>query len=344
MLWKAGGTPIDFSLRPEWVDFLNKTLFFHLFDMFSLDYPGTWAIVLGGLATLGLFFAAWPPTNPTPAAATARNFIYAGIIVLAVHVIAVYFLPVTILIQSQILRMGLWILILAYLFFANFLAQLYQRQTHPRPVFALLTGVFIFSPTPILTLAAWALARWSRREVVTRAALVLFPLLIIASYATVWMMGFWNPLGLYLYGQPTPWVEVQRWARDNTPAEARFITPPEKWGPQESDWRVHSERASIGTLSEMLVAAFQPGYEIEWQTRFERIAPGALAQFDGDYFHNVHLTREAYNNLSAQDLLTLSCDFDAQYAVIEKPNQHPLPVAYENSQFWVYRLSEFNCP
>lgn len=344
LLWKAGGTPIDFSLRPEWVDFLNQTLFFHLFAMFSLDYPGTWPIVLGGISTVFVFFAALRRSDPSLAITTARNFVYAGIVVLVVQVVTVYFLPVTILIQSQIVRVGTWIMILAYLFFANYLVKIHQMGRYSRPVFAFLAGIYLFSPTPLLVLAAWAVAKWVTPPMMRKTAMLLVSSLVLVSYATVWMMGFWNPGALYIYGQPTPWVEVQRWARDNTPSDSRFITPPEKWGPQESDWRVHAERASVGTLSEILVAAFQPGYEIEWKTRFERIAPGALEKFDGDYFNNVQLTRQAYYSLSAQDLSALACDFDAQYAVIEKPNQHPLPVAYENSQFWVYSLSRFDCP
>jgi hypothetical protein len=344
LLWKAGGSPIDFSLRHEWVDFLNQTLFFHLFAMFSPTYPGTWPIVLGGVSTVFLFFAALPHADVPQPATTARNFIYAGIIVVLVHVIAVYFLSVTILIQSQIVRIGLWILILAYLFFANFLAKMHQQRNHSRPIFAFLAGTFLFSPTPLLVLAAWALVKWVKKNAILKAAIVVMPLLIIASYATVYLMGFWNPGGIYIYGQPTLWVDVQRWSRENTLADARFITPPEKWGPQESDWRVHSERASVGTLSEILVAAFQPGYEIEWETRFELIAPGALDKFDGDYFNNVRLTREAYDSLSTQALLHVACQLDAQYAVIQKPNGHPLPVAYENAEYTVYSVSGFDCP
>jgi hypothetical protein len=344
LLWKMGGSPIDFSLRPEWVAFLNQTLFFHLFAMFSPDYPGTWPIVLGGISTVFVFFAALRRADPAPVITTARNFVYAGIVVLVVQVITVHFLPVTILIQSQIVRVGTWLMILAYLFFANYLVKIHQLGRYSRPVFAFLAGIYLFSPTPLLVLAAWAVAKWVWSPTMRKMAMLLVSSFVLASYATVWMMGFWNPGTLYLYGQATPWVDVQRWARDNTSADARFITPPEKWGPQESDWRVHAERASVATLSEILVGAFQPGYELDWQPRFERVAPGALEKFDGDYFNNVRLTREAYYSLSAQDLLSAACALDAQYAVIEKPNQHPLPVAYENSQFWVYSLSGFDCP
>jgi hypothetical protein len=164
---------------------------------------------------------------------------------------------------------------------------------------------------------------------------------VLALGFLVWL-NFYAP-GIYIYGQPTPWVDVQTWARLNTPVQSRFITPPEKFNLQESDWRVHSERSSVATLSELLVAAFQPGYEVEWQSRFELVAPGALAHFTHSYFDNTRITKEAYYSLSAADLRAVACKLNAQYAVLEKPNERSLPLAYENAQFVIYDLTQNNC-
>ena len=32
------------------------------------------------------------------------------------------------------------------------------------------------------------------------------------------------------------------------------------------------------------------------------------------------------------------------YAVIEKPHDHPFPLAYENAEYRVYNVSGFDCP
>jgi hypothetical protein len=344
LLWKVGGDPVDLSLRPTWVAFLNLTLFRHIFAMVG-TYPGTWGIILSGLSALALFFigsGTVPKADLPQSAITLRNFIYAGIIVLAVNVITVNWLPVTIIIQSQIARIGLWTLILSYLCFANFLARLYKEKTLLLSAFWLLVITFIVSPTPILPLLIWLLVRNVKNEKVIKTAAVATALTFLASCVLFLALGFWHP-GIYIYGENSPWVDVQDWARENTPISARFITPPEKWGVQESDWRVHSERASAVTLSELLVAAFQPGYEIEWAPRFELLAPGALQRFNGDYFWNVKVTRQAYTSLSTEQLISASCQFDTQYIVREKPSQHPLPLAYENSAFVVYDVSQRDC-
>jgi hypothetical protein len=342
LLWKAGGTPVDFTLRPDWVDFLNKTYFLHIFNMLG-PYPGPWVVTFSGMGALALFFIADPLSLQTEKAITARNFIYAGIIVVLVNIISVYFLPATIIIQSQIARIGLWILILAYMFFANYIVKLYQEKALTPIALATLIVAYIGSPTPILVVFVWWVIMHLKRPSAIRLTAVLTPLIILCTYAIVLGLRFWTP-GIFIYGQQTPWVDVQDWARENTPKEARFITPPERWGVQESDWRVHSERSSAATFSELLVAAFQPGYEVGWEPRFELVAPGAFARFNGDYFANVKYTHDAYYGLSTEQLIHASCELDAQYIVIEKPHQHDLPLAYENEGFYVYDTTQISCP
>ena len=341
LLWKAGGDRVDVSLRPDWVAFLNLTLFRHIFAMVG-NYWGTWVIVFCGLSALALFFIAAPRATSYTTTNTARIFIYAGIIVMLVNIITVYWLPVTIIIQSQIARMGLWILILAYLFFANLLARYYQEKTISPASVWLLAITIIISPLPILPLLVWVFVILIKNPIVIRVANIVLPISILASFSIFLSLGFWHP-GIFIYGEKTPWLDVQEWAQKNTPINDRFITPPEKWGVQESDWRVHSERASAVTLSELLVAAFQPGYEIGWKPRFEQLAPGALARFNGDYFWNVKVTKEAYSSLSTEQLLQAACQTNVQYIVSEKPVQHPLPLAYENSAFSVYDVSLKPC-
>ncbi len=341
LLWKASGSPIDFSLRPAWVAFLNQTMFRHIFALIG-TFPGTWVIVLCGLSAIGMFFIAFQSVPKIQTDLTARNFIFAGIIVLLVDIITVYWLPVTIIIQSQISRIGLWVLILAYIFFANYLAELYKQKALSPTAFWLLMLTYLASPLPVLTVLVWLLVRFVKREKIIKFAGTFIPLATLASFIILLSLGFWQP-GIFIFGQQTPWVQAQNWARMNTPENARFITPPEKIGVQESDWRVHSERASAGTFSELLVAAFQPGYEKEWETRFTLLAPGAEAQFNGDYFANIEIIRKAYESLTTKQLLSAACQLNTQYIVSEKPYTHTLPLVYENSEFAIYDVRQVGC-
>jgi hypothetical protein len=149
--------------------------------------------------------------------------------------------------------------------------------------------------------------------------------------------GIWGP-GIHLYGPRTDWEAAQRWARDHTPREALFVTPPQIWWLYQSDWRVFSERSTLVTLTDLLEAAFMPEYLPIWQPRFEAVAPGALAQFAGDYFENRRITAEAYYRLTEADLLGLAERYGADYAVLEQPHALALPLEYENDAFRIYRL------
>lgn len=341
LAWKAGQDPIDFSLRPEWVAFLNLTLFRHIFAMVG-TYPATWLIVLSGLCALGLFFIADKVTAPVSTSRTIRIFIWAGIIVMSVNVITVNWLPVTIIIQSQIARVGLWTLILAYIYFANLLSKLYKENNIPRNSYWFLFSTYILSPLPIIPFCIWFFTKYIQNNKIIKTIQLITVAAIAVCIVTFLYLGFWHP-GIYIYGENTPWIDVQRWARGNTTIDSKFITPPEKWGVQEPDWRVHSERGSAGTLSELLVAAFQPGYEIEWKQRFNLLAPGALEKFNGDYFWNVDSTRKAYQSLTEQQLKYAACELKSQYIVHEKPVNMKMPVAYENSSFIVYNVKDIPC-
>ena len=232
--------------------------------------------------------------------------------------------------------MGLWILIFAYIFFANYLVEAYESGKYSPRAFWILAWTYLAIPFPLMLLVVWWIVSKVRDNVIAlRATRVVVIAIFLATVYIAYYINFYEP-GIYIYGKTTPWVQAQDWARDNTPKDAKFITPPEIWSIQKSDWRVHSQRASVVTLSEILMAAFQPGYETEWTARFEDVAPGALAQFKGNYFNNVQFTRQAYNGLSEETLLSLACKYDANYVVMEKAANKNLPVVYQNSVYAVY--------
>jgi hypothetical protein len=90
------------------------------------------------------------------------------------------------------------------------------------------------------------------------------------------------------------------------PRDAIFISPPQKWDFYESDWRVFSERSAVVTFTELLEIGLVPDHLPEWQTRFEKLVPGARAQFTGDFFHNRALTADIFYTRTATDLQAIA--------------------------------------
>ncbi len=341
LVWRSGAAPVDFSLRPEWYTFLEKGILLNVFALFSA-YPQIIFLTLSGFSALGLFLIARKSGPDASLNTTAQIFVLATMIILLVGQIMAYWLPVTILIQSQINRAGLFMLILAYLYFANSLALRYQSDTGRDRLAALSLAFFIF-PTPIVPALAWLAQKilpCARRVQIGLglAVLVAFGVAIAISLR----YDLWHP-GWEIYAQDTPWVDVQEWARDNTSKDTVFITPPQRFYLYESDWRVYSERSTVATYSELLVAAFNPQYTETWTKRFDAVAPGAIPQFNGDYFTNARLAKEAYYALPAGSIQKLACEYKASYIVMEKPHSLPYPLAYQNAEFEVYDLRAQAC-
>jgi hypothetical protein len=338
LLWKLGGSPVDFTPRPDWFSIIARGTLYNLFYLFP-PYPHILLTSTSGLAALALFAIARRARPTTPRDRTVTHFVTAAVIILAVQVVTAQWMPVTIIIQSQIIRAGLFILIFGLIYFAWYVAEYYRARAPSRARWAALAGALVFATLPVVTLVVWFVLRlahtpgWRRRA----AAWTILALSMAGMVAIALAYDVWEP-GLHLYGPRTTWEDAQRWARDNTPLAARFITPPHIWWLYQSDWRVFSERSSVATLSELLEAAFAPDYLDYWQPRFEALAPGALEQFRGDYFENKRLTAEAYYRLSAADFERLGARFDADFLVVERPHEIDLPLAYENEGYRIYAL------
>ncbi len=348
LLWKAGKSPVDLTARWEWFSIISRGTLYNLFFLFA-PYVHILVITLCGVSALVLFFLA-RRRRPSPEYdRTVALFVWAVIIILAVEVVSAQWWPATILVQSQIIRAGLLGLILGYVYFANYIVTRWEAGELSGVDSAVLAATLVASPlpfVPLLTLACQRLiASLPWRRAVTVA---LLPVTFAASLGLVMSLNLWGP-GLYIYPHQSPWYAAQVWAKDNTPKDTLFITPPQIYSFYDSDWRVYSERSTVVTLSELLEAAFMPNYLFDhtgsdgqvvygWKTRFADFAPGALEKFRGDFFENERITAQAFYNLTPEQLLALAYKYHARYLVVEKPHAYPWTVVYENSQYVIYKL------
>lgn len=344
LLWLPGGSQqaLDLSLRPEWASLIGRSVLAHVFYPFApVLYIAP--LTLSGFSALGLYYIARRSKPATDADRTAGSLLLAAGLMYALGVITVYFLPATLLVELQINRASLYLVIFAYLYFAGYLARVHRAQALSPGGFALLAGVFTSSLLAIFPLAAWLWLQRRRKPGLHRAAASLWiGLSFAAGLVGVAWFGLWQP-GIHLFTRPSEWVDVQRWARENTPQQALFITPPEKGGPFEPDWRVASERSTAAQMIDLIEVALAPEYLPVWQQRFELLAPGAAAQFRGDFFENQAITRQAFYALGDGEIANLACALGADYLVVQKPHARPLLVVYENAGYVVYALQAGEC-
>ncbi len=338
LVWKLGSSPIDFGIHREWFSIISSSLLFHLFFLFSRD-PYILFITIGGISTVLLFFVSRYFTPPKIHDQTITNFIFAILIILAVEMITAIWFPVTITIQSQIIRAGIFLTIFCYFYLANYVVEQYQSGKTKNLDSLLLIGALIFSLSPFIILIVWGIQKFIRVESLWRnfSIVVLIILFFVSISVVSYKAGVWRP-GVYIFAQQSAWFNAQLWARNHTRKDEVFITPPHLWLFYILDWRVVSERSTVSTLSEVLEAAFTPEYINYWKVRFNAVAPGAISRFNGNAFTSLKITKEAFYQLTVEDLKTISQRFMASYLVVEKPHRYSLPVAYQNQDFIIYSL------
>ncbi len=144
-------------------------------------------------------------------------------------------------------------------------------------------------------------------------------------------------------------LEVQHWARDNTPPESVFMTDPV----MAYAWRQYSQRPSFGTLREWLYAGW--GYNSNAQVMNEGVRRAALLGIGADDFtpkpgQSIGAARdamvakagEAYATMDAQSLNRLAAENGISYFVMNRkvrPDMTDLDVVFENESYAVVKPS-----
>ncbi len=338
ILWKLSGPPTNFSIRPDWLALVAQSSHFNLFYLISPS-PMILLATASGTGALMLFFIARRYAPASEHDGTVANFVYALVLVLVFQIITSQWLPIVIVIESQIIRAGVFTLVFACLYFANYLAWRYASSESATLDLHLLTGATIFSIVGFVPPLVWAAQRWleSQRTLKSASVGLLAIGVPLGAYVFAAQAALWYP-GIYIYPHQTAWYDAQIWARDHTPKEAIFITPPDQWWVYESDWRVFSERSIVVCYSDLLEASVILEYIDIWKTRFEAIAPGAIRRFHGNVIENLQIAGESYARLSDEDLTRIARQYGATYVVVEKSRPRNWKPLYENAQFIIYQL------
>jgi hypothetical protein len=292
-----------------------------------------------GLAAVGLFFIARREAPSPRHDRTVTWFMVAVLIIIAVA-LAAQWLPVTILVQSQISRAGVFGLVLAYLSFAHLLAVRRQSGFSTSADWWVLFVSLAGSVLALVPLAVWAVQRWLRSpQARVVVGVGLYAAMLVVTVVAAFRLNLWAP-GLHVFAPRTPWVDAQLWARANTPKDAVFIAAPHYWWLYDSSWRVFSERSTVAELTDLLEIAFAPEYLDEWRPRYEALVPGALDAYQGDLMANWDIGARAFYGLSDEALVAAAQLHGADYLVVDKAQSpaRPWPVVYENDQFAMYDL------
>jgi hypothetical protein len=340
LIWRMRtGSGIDFSLQPEMLDLATRGL------LSTIYYPLTQSAyglgnVVAGLGTVWAFVLGQRRTPKSEKHRTIRNFAIAVGILIGVGLIASYILPVTILLQMQILRVGVFMLYFGMIYLAYFISERFTSGEIGQSRFLILALSFVLLVTPLLTILIYYLDRLLARKHAKPAWLL--SLIIVIQTVTViggLVSHIWAP-GYHIFGPHSDWREVQDWAKANTAQDAMFISPPQIFWHYTPDWRVFSERGTLFTVPELMEVPFAPTFMPSIEERLSAVAPGALEQFNGDYLKTLEISGESFYTNSREDFIKLACEYQADYLVVENDHPYDFDIAYQNAGFLVYLLPD----
>jgi hypothetical protein len=338
LVWRLQtGSGIDLSLRPELISLAARSL------LYTVYYPiGPFSFSIGnffaGIGTVWAFILGYRQVVPSLRHQIVKNFMLAVGVLLLVGVITSYMLPITFLLQFQIMRAGVFLLYFGMLYLSAFLSSMENQGKIGDPRFLLLVFSFIILVTPLITILGWLLSRAFIRLKVKPVWLAPFVITALAGTTIISLQsGLWSP-GIYVFGSKSAWKDIQLWARDNTPVEAGFITPPHLFGHYTPDWRVFSERATLVSIAESMEVPFNPAFMESFRSRFTAVAPNAIDFFNGNYMQSIQIAEENFYSNSSQDFVRIACQHNLDYLVVEKGHPYPFNERYRNEGFILYQL------
>ncbi len=338
LIWKLQSHTSDFGLHPDWFSLLSRGFLNHLFYPFSF-HPYILFMAVGGISTIFIFFIARRFAPSPKYNQEITNFVYAILVILLIETVTALWFPLDVIIESQIIRVSIFLTLFSYFYLTSYVIKKVQLNKLTKLDTLLLVIALFFSFSPFIALIVIVQQELaSLKSLWIALSTLLVTIVFIAGILIVaYQINIWRP-GIHVFAEHSTWYEAQLWARDNTPKSTLFITPPYLWWFYSLDWRVVSERSTVSTLAELLEAAFSPQYIDYWRLRFGAVAPGAIDQFRGDTFANFKITKKAFSQLTLKNLKSISNRFNASYLVVERPQQYPLRVAYENRDFIIYNL------
>lgn len=340
LLWKLRASPIEFGVNYDWFWIVSQGMLYHLFYFYGSNL---YSIIfsLSGIASVALFFIARKHMSFIKHSTIITSFVIGLIIILVIQLLATYIYPSTIIIQSQIMRVGLFLLIFSLLFFTHFIIISYQAKKIDAFHSFLLLMTLIVSVTPLIVLGIYSIRRLIAAKFLAISILFIVFLTFVSIVVVTYNLNVWRP-GVSIFPKKTSFYKVQMWARINTGKKTIFIAPPDKWWFFDVEWRVGSERSEVVALSDLLEISFVPDYIPIWKERFENVAPGVIKQFKGDVFSNFINTYKAYYSNSSDQFKRIAKIYNASYLIVEKPHLYDFPKVFENEGYIVYDLRNNN--
>ena len=156
------------------------------------------------------------------------------------------------------------------------------------------------------------------RAALLALAAVLIPYLPLLTYRL--SARAWGNYG----GESAAWINLQKWARDNTPVSAVFLVPPDTYG-----FRVFSLRSPVVEWLDGGAMHWAPGFEKDWAQRIADLRAGNPGSPAADL---------GYSGITEDGFIKLGRKYGASYAARRTASPLAFEKIYSNPGFALYAL------
>ncbi len=127
-------------------------------------------------------------------------------------------------------------------------------------------------------------------------------------------------------------IEVQKWLKENTAQTALVMAPP-----YEDDFRIFSERATVGSWKDWTYNVLDREFAFAMSERLKD-ACGIGVTVCQDAKQCLEVCRETYLSMDAERIRYLAAKYDFSHFVTENKNIPALAKRYENKKYAVYEV------
>jgi hypothetical protein len=348
LVWKFLHTPTSLNLwraDSHWVELLRIRSSHHIFP-FSWDR----SLFFETFLFIAVFFLSW---KYKPEARHHRIVYHSTIVIFLLWIIGTVFtefIPITIVIQLQLFRSSYWLFCLTIIYFSNYFylqigssRNIVDRLLVPLLQFGVLYQargwVYAFIALLVYFLYVHVIIKWFEAQnplfLRSRVTVLLLMVIFLSNGALLMRKGI-----SIQNAQETKWLEVQKWARQNTDVKDIFIVPPLL---ATEGFRIESERTIYGDWKDGTQMFFNPSFGYTWFRRIQSLGYDFNKFEDNGVEKREEMIKKAFINLDDKSFVMIanSITSDKQKAfLVMFRERHILefPVRYANDRFVVYEI------
>jgi hypothetical protein len=326
LIWKYLHHPSSLhflNVQPQWLELLRLRSPHHIF-------PLSWnrSVAMRAGLMLALFFFTWKHKPALYHHRIIKIYVTAILVMCVAGFIFSEFIPLSIVINFQLLRSFIFIYFLAAIYYSNFLVKEFSSGKN----FIYKTTVGILSICILYAASGWkygiaAFLIFSLIQILMpgkpqlKYFMPVLILMVIITAAAIYIKHSDFSINNH---QEKEWLDVQLWAKENTGTNDKFIVPPYTEG-----FRVESERTVYCDWKDGTLMNFNPEFGTEWYRRMQKLG-----------YKKGFSIEDNFSSLTEKDFTSIAEELKGPVLLVtEKKQLLNFNRVYANEKFVVYRVN-----